>query len=158
MQIQEETSADTELWHTTEVIGYLAFTTGQITKPSGSPKVEEIDSATNANFGTEENQEVVESTLSSTEIIIGGNMPLNDEQYQQLGATIDLLALNEGSFVMTVTALSGTYTFYLSPGKIFDYFIMNQGEFTVTYNNSKEIIDLLNILFEDDPISKVSFP
>jgi hypothetical protein len=59
---------------------------------------------------------------------------------------------------MTVTAVSGTYTFYLSPGELFDYLIISDSEYAVQYSDSQEIMELLNILFSDDDILEVIFP
>ena len=94
----------------------------------------------------------------SSEIIIGSNAPLTIEEKLNLASTLDLLAINEGTFTMIVTTDSGTYTFYLEPGDIFDYKAVSENEFTVTYSTSDEIMDMIDILFSDDPVLQVKFP
>jgi hypothetical protein len=96
--------------------------------------------------------------IGDTEITIGGNAALSNEELLALSQTVDMLALNEGNFTMEVTTESGTYTFNLSPGKLFDYTIVSESEFDVTYSDSTEVTELLNILFSDDPILEVKFP
>ena len=157
VQVQEEESLDTELGHITEVVGYLALASGLITKQAAveTASVQESTITVLAD-STSANSEAEEPV--NTEIIIGGNGSLSNEEYQLLGSTIDLLALNEGSFKMIVTSVSGTYTFHLTPGAEFDYFIINEDEYEVIYSDSKEIMDLLDILFSDDPILEVTFP
>jgi hypothetical protein len=99
-----------------------------------------------------------EAYTGDTSISIRDNGSLSEAEYLQLVAnTIDLLVLNEGTFTMTVTALSGTYTFHLNPGEVFDYSIISDSEYDVTYNNSQEITDLLDILFSEDEILEVKF-
>ena len=94
----------------------------------------------------------------NSEIVIGGNGPLSEEEWLELSSTVDLLVLNEGTFTMVVTAESGTYKFNLEPGIVFDYQTTGEGEFIVKYTTSEEIMSLLNILFSDDPILEVTFP
>ena len=93
-----------------------------------------------------------------TNISIGGHGPLSDKEYLELSQTLDLLAINEGSFIMEVTSESGIYTFYLEPGAEFNYSIISESEYSVTYFDSEEIMNLLDILFSDDPILEVKFP
>ena len=107
---------------------------------------------------TEEPGASSESGLISSELRIGGNGPLSAEEKIELSSTIDLLVLNEGIFTMIVESESGTYTFHLKPGEIFDYQAIAEDEFSVTYSSSEEIMNLLEILFADDPVLEVTFP
>jgi hypothetical protein len=70
---------------------------------------------------------------------------------------LDILVLNEGNFTMTVTAVSGTYTFNMTLGELFDYSIISSTEFAVTYSSSDEITKVLDILFNNDDILEVTF-
>ena len=158
VQVQEEESKDTELSHTTEIVGYLALASGLITKQASVEEIVSIQESPKASASGSASANSKEVEPVNTEITIGGSGPLSSEEYQQLGTITELLTLNEGTFTVEVTAESGKYTFYITPGAEFDYAIINDTEYSVTYNDRKEIMKLLDILFSDDPILEVKFP
>ena len=137
--------------------GDSVFSNVRIYEAGNSAGTTTVTAGEGAISATTKPMPVAEFTGDSS-ISIGGNGALSDSEYLELGQAVDLLALNEGVFTMTVTTVSGTYTFNLSPGELFAYSIVSETVFDVTYSDSKEIIELLDILFSDDQILKVQFP
>ena len=70
---------------------------------------------------------------------------------------IDIVSLNEGQFSMTVITVDASYVFHFEPSEVFDYIIISEFEYEVSYNNSQEIFNFLNIIFADQEVVEIEF-